>query len=91
MKKAILLTLIILIIFLGAGFIAYLVKEHFQTLCYKNMTSLQDSAFVEQFNQKFIDFPAECIAIIKTISRIVIERNIFGNSGECAHAKVTQV
>lgn len=54
MRKQLTLTAIILLIFLGAGVIAFLVKERFQPSCYLSATSDNRIQFEAQFNEKFV-------------------------------------
>lgn len=54
MKRSMLLFLTTIIIFLGAGSIAYRIKEKFKTSCYAKKDELQDYRFRNEFNTKFV-------------------------------------
>ncbi|MBF9221986.1 hypothetical protein [Hymenobacter ruricola] len=52
MKRTLLLILTILVIFLGSGFIAYLIVDYFHPYCYINGN--YEGQFVSRFNQNFV-------------------------------------
>jgi hypothetical protein len=52
MKKSILLSLTILLVFIGSGFLAYLMKQSFRPECYNTISY---NNFINSFNEKFVE------------------------------------